>query len=110
MLPGLASLFTLYCFSSLRCINEYLAIDIDGYLYTNILRPLIVAWLDSSLKSRGGIQINKSVIEKKVKRFGQSRGFDTSLTFTFYLTSLYRFLRSKNRVNVNTEIPKFDYS
>ena len=28
-----ASFFTLHCSSSLRCINEYLAIDSGGYVY-----------------------------------------------------------------------------
>ena len=34
---------TLHCSSSLSCINEYLAIDSDGYVYEQ-LRALIVAY------------------------------------------------------------------
>ncbi|KAK2185243.1 hypothetical protein NP493_241g02011 [Ridgeia piscesae] len=42
----LTSLLTVRCSSSLNCTNEYLAIDSDEYLRTNILRAIIAAWLD----------------------------------------------------------------
>jgi len=34
--------------SSFICLNEYLAIDSNGHLCTNILHALIAVWLDAS--------------------------------------------------------------
>ena len=38
-----ASVFTLHCYSLLSCINEYLAIDSGGYVYSRLCE-LIVAY------------------------------------------------------------------
>ena len=56
--PG-AILFTLHCSSSLRCMNEYLAIDSGGYLCTNTLQALVAPWLDASLRSRDGDRLHR---------------------------------------------------
>ena len=50
-----ASFFTLHCSSSLSCINEYLAIDSDGYVYEQPLRINCSIWLDASQRSRDGV-------------------------------------------------------
>ena len=50
-----AFIFTLHGSSSLSCINEYLAIDIGGYLCMNSLCALISTWLDASQKRRDGV-------------------------------------------------------
>ena len=34
-----------YCFSSVNYMNKYLAVDVGGYLCTNILCVVIAAWL-----------------------------------------------------------------
>ena len=39
----------------LRCMNEYLAIDTDGYLCKTSFRALTAAWLDASRRSRDGV-------------------------------------------------------
>ena len=39
---------TLHWFSSLSCINDYLAIDSDGYVYE---QPSRIKWLDASQRS-----------------------------------------------------------
>ena len=44
----------LHCSSSLRCMSEYLATDIGGYLCTNSLRALIVVYLDASREVKMG--------------------------------------------------------
>ena len=41
--------FTWYCSSSLSYTNEYLAIDIDGYLCSNSFHALIAIWLDAEM-------------------------------------------------------------
>ena len=46
-------------YSSLSCINECLTIDSGGYLCMNYLRPLIVAWLGASQRSRESIRLNR---------------------------------------------------
>ena len=40
--------FILHCSSSVRCMNEYLAIDSGGYFCTKSLCILIAAWLGAS--------------------------------------------------------------
>ena len=57
------SLFTLHCSSSLSCINEYLAIDIGGYVYEQSSRINFSIWLDASQRSRDGVWVNKYVRE-----------------------------------------------
>ena len=47
--------FTLQCSSSLSCINEYLAIDINGYVYEQPSRINCNMWLDDSQRSRDGV-------------------------------------------------------
>ena len=51
--------FTLHCFNSHCCTNEYLAIDSGGYLCTNSLRASVAAWLDDSQRSRCGVLLNR---------------------------------------------------
>ena len=41
-------------------MNEYLAIDSGGHLYANSLCALKSVWLDASLKSQDGAQLNTS--------------------------------------------------
>ena len=48
-----ARFFTLYCSSSLGCINE--AIDSGGYVYGQPSRINCSIWLDSSQRSRDGV-------------------------------------------------------
>ena len=50
-----ACFFTLYCSSSLSCINEYLTVDIGGYVYEQPSRINCSIWLDDSQKSRDGV-------------------------------------------------------
>ena len=50
-----ASFFTLHCSSSLSCINEYLAIDSDGYVYEQPSCINCSIWLDASQRSRDGV-------------------------------------------------------
>ena len=54
-LKPLACLFTLYCSSSLSCINEYLAIDSGRYVYEQPLCINCSIWLDASQGSRDGV-------------------------------------------------------
>ena len=46
-----ASLFSLHYSSSLSCINKYLAIDIDVYVYEQPSRINWSIWLDASQRS-----------------------------------------------------------
>jgi len=48
----LATIFILYCSSSLSCMNECIAIYSGGYLCTNSFRALITAWLYASQRDR----------------------------------------------------------
>ena len=48
------SLLTLNCYSSLSCINEYVAIDSGGYVYEQPSRINCSIWLDSSQRSSDG--------------------------------------------------------
>ena len=50
-----ASFVTPHCSSSLSCINEYLAIDSDGYVYEQPSRINCSIWLDASQRSRDGV-------------------------------------------------------
>ena len=50
-----ASCFTLHCFSSLSCTNEYLAIDSGGYVYEQPSRINCSIWLDASQRTRDGV-------------------------------------------------------
>ena len=50
----MGTFFTLHCSGSLSCVNEYLAIDVGGYLCRNSLCAVAV-WLDSSQRSREGV-------------------------------------------------------
>ena len=50
-----ASFFTLHCSNSLSCINEYLAIDIGGYVYEQTLCINCSIWLDASQRSQDGV-------------------------------------------------------
>ena len=55
LLSNIGRVFTLHCSGSRSWVNEYLAIDIGGYLYTNSLCELIAVWLDASQRSRDGV-------------------------------------------------------
>ena len=52
MLPcqtlGEYNVFSLHCFHSLSCVNEYLAIDSGGHLRMDGINALTAAWLDAS--------------------------------------------------------------
>ena len=48
-----ASFFTLHCSSSPSCINEYLAIDSDGYVYEQHSRVNCCIWLEK--RSQDGV-------------------------------------------------------
>ena len=43
----LGNCFTLHCSSSLSCINEYLAVDSDGYVYKQPFCVNCSIWLDT---------------------------------------------------------------
>ena len=58
-----ASVSTLHCSSSIRCMNEYLVIDIGAYLFTNSLRALIAGWLSGSERRRDDVPLNMFVKE-----------------------------------------------
>ena len=45
------SVFTVHCFSSLICTNEYLAIDSGGYVYKQLSHINCSIWLDASQRS-----------------------------------------------------------
>ena len=60
VLKPLASFFTLHCFSSHSCINEYLAIDSGGHVYKQSSCINCSIWLD-------GVCLNRSVREVKCK-------------------------------------------
>ena len=62
-----ASFFTLYCSSSLSCINEYLAIDSGEYVFEQPSPINCSIWLDASQRSRDGAWVNRSVREVKCK-------------------------------------------
>ena len=62
-----ASFFILHCSSSLSCINEYLTIDSDGYVYEQPSRINCSIWVDASQRSRDGIWVNRSVRKVKCK-------------------------------------------
>ena len=62
-----ASVFTPHCSSSLRCINEYLAIDSGGYVYGQPSQINCSIWLDASQSSWDGVWLNRSVMEVKCK-------------------------------------------
>ena len=51
--PGFESCPEQVC--SLRCINEYLAIDSGGYEYEYPSRIICSIWLDASQRSRDGV-------------------------------------------------------
>ena len=51
----LGKFFHSHCSSSLSCINEYLAIDCDGYVYEQPSRIICSIWLDASQRSRDGV-------------------------------------------------------
>ena len=55
--------FTSRCLSYFSSKNKYLVIDIGGYLCTNSLRTVIAAWLNTSQRSRDGVQMNRSARE-----------------------------------------------
>ena len=59
-------------------MNEYLALDSEGYQSVKSLGSLIV-WLDDSHRSRDGVRLNRSAREENVSRFEQSRGLNTAL-------------------------------
>ena len=63
----LRKFFTLHWSSSLSCINEYLAIDIGGYVYEQPSHIHCSIWLDASQGSRDGVWVNRSVREVKCK-------------------------------------------
>ena len=65
MLKPRASFFTLHCSSALSCINEYLAIDSDGYVYKQPLRINYGIWLDASQRSWDGVWFNRLAWEVK---------------------------------------------
>ena len=67
LLKPWANCFTLHCYSSLSCINEYLAIDIGGYVYKQPSRINCSIWLDASQRSWDGVWVNRSVREVKCK-------------------------------------------
>jgi len=52
--------YTVYCSSSLYCVNEYLAINSVGYLYMNTLCALNILRLNASQRSRDGVRLNSS--------------------------------------------------
>ena len=62
-----ADIFTLHCSSSLRCINEYLAIDSCGYVHAQPSRINCSIWLDASQRSWDGVWLNRSAGEVKWK-------------------------------------------
>ena len=51
----LGKFFTLYCSSSLSCLNEFLTIDSGGYVYEQPSRSNYGIWLDASQRSREGV-------------------------------------------------------
>ena len=57
----LCTFFTLHCSSSLSyiCMNEYLAMDIGGYLGMNSLYASIAVSLGASQRSRNGVALNR---------------------------------------------------
>ena len=55
VLKPCASIFTLHCFSTLSCINEYLDIDSGEYVYEQSSGINCSIWLDASKRSRDGV-------------------------------------------------------
>ena len=55
MLKPWAIVFTLHCSRTLRCINEYLAIDSGGYVYEQPSCINCSIWLYVSQRSRDGV-------------------------------------------------------
>ena len=62
-----ASFFTPHCSSSLSYINEYLTIDICGYVYKQPLCVNCSIWVEASQRSWDGVWVNRSVREVKCK-------------------------------------------
>ena len=92
------SYFILYCCSSLRCINEYLALYSCGYVDELVLRCKSSIWLDAFQRSWYDIWLNTSVTEIKSKHFDQSWGLDTSVYNNLYIRydRIQRFARLLN--------------
>ena len=67
MLKPWASFFTLHCYSSLSCINKYLAIDSGGDVYKQPSCINCSIRLDASQRSWDGVWLNKSAREVKCK-------------------------------------------
>ena len=79
--------FTLYCYSSLSCIKECLAINIGGYVYEQPWRINCSIWLD-------GVWVNRSVREVKCKALWTvlKTGYCAIDEFTFALLCVLKSL------------------
>ena len=77
-----------YIANSLLCINEYLAINISGYLCTNSFRAVFTARRDASKRRRYGAWLNGSVREwtdDDILRY-----IRTYITFTMLMKHSFR--------------------